>query len=390
MERNALARLGDFGQSVWCDDISREFLSAGRLKELIAGDGVSGLTSNPTIFYRAITESSAYDQALRRMVEKGACTAEIVEDLMVEDITLAAEQLQPVYERTNARDGWVSIEVAPTCAYDAPKTVAEVMRVWSLVKRPNLLIKVPATKEGVEAVRELTGMGYSMNVTLIFSLERYREVMEAYLAGLRTLRVRRATGENMPALGEVHSVASFFVSRLDTAVDGRLDDLVAQAGSVGEKGKGSASTALLQGLRGKAAVANARQAYQLFRNTFSGPAWETLRREGANLQRPLWASTGTKNRLYSDILYVQGLIGPDTVNTMPLKTMDAFRDHGEATETITADPRGAEAHLDALAAAGIDMKEVTADLERRGVEAFAGSYEALQAAVEAKRRALTR
>jgi transaldolase len=384
MERNPLARLGDFGQSVWCDDISRELLQAGRLKALVEEDGVSGLTSNPTIFHKAIAESSGYDEAISALAAKGAGAEQMMEALMVEDITAAADELQPVYAATSARDGWVSLEVAPACAYDIRKTIAEVMRVRARVERPNVLIKVPATKEGVAAVRDLTGHGYSMNVTLIFSLQRYREVMEAYLTGLQTLQVRRATGEPAPALGDVHSVASFFVSRVDTAVDKRLDTLIAEAGSSSKKA--FVSTAVLQDLRGRAAVANAKQAYQLFRDAFSGARWKALQAEGATVQRPLWASTSTKNPLYSDILYVQELIGSDTVNTMPLKTMDAFRDHGEPAETITTYGQGAATHLDALSEVGVDMEEVTAQLERDGVGAFVESCEALLATLEEKRK----
>ncbi|OFW68393.1 MAG: transaldolase [Actinobacteria bacterium RBG_13_63_9] len=383
MERNPLARLGDFGQSVWCDDISREFLQAGRLKALVEEDGVSGLTSNPTIFHKAISEGSGYDEAIRALVARKAGAEEIMEALMVEDITAAADELQPVYSATSARDGWVSIEVAPTCAYDTRKTIAEVIRVRALVERPNVLIKVPATKEGVEAARDLTGLGYSINVTLIFSLQRYREVMEAYQAGLQTLRVRRATGVPAPALSEVHGVASFFVSRVDTAVDKRLEALVGEADSSARTGR--VRPAVPHDLRGKAAVANTRLAYQLFRDTFSGPRWEALQADGATVQRPLWASTSTKNPLYSDILYVQELIGPNTVNTMPLKTMDAFRDHGDPAETITSGGEQAAAHLDALAQTGIDMEDVAAQLERDGVRAFLESHDTLHAALEAKR-----
>lgn len=362
---SAIAQLGIFGQSVWCDDIGRDLLLAGRLLSLIREDGISGVTSNPSIFHKAIVGSSSYDEAVRTLALSGATAGEIMETLMVEDIRLAADQLRPVHETTSSRDGWVSIEVAPTLAYDARGTVAEAVRVKTLVGRPNVLVKVPATEEGVTAVRDLTAQGCPINVTLVFSLERYRAVMEAYLSGLEELEARRADGEGVPLLGEVHGVASFFVSRLDTAVDKRLAD---------------------QGdLRGKTAVASAKCAYRLFRETFTGPRWEALARRGATLQRPLWASTSTKDPAYSDVLYVQELIGADTVNTMPLVTMDAFRDHGRPAETVTAGVDEAADHLEMLAALGIDMGEVGAGLERDGVRAFLDSHEALLEALEVKR-----
>jgi len=380
LEESALVRLGDFGQSVWCDDIGRDLLLSGRLQTLIKEDGVSGVTSNPTIFYRAITESTAYDESIRTLVSGGASTAEVMESLMVDDIRLAADQLLPVHLATASRDGWVSIEVPPSLAYDVQGTVSEALRLRALVDRPNVMVKVPATEEGVLAVRDLTALGCSINVTLIFSLARYRQVMEAYLSGLEALEARRAAGEEAPGLHEVHGVASFFVSRIDTAVDRALDSL-----SAGRSARGEAS-GHLEALRGRAAVASAKQAYRLFRETFSGPRWEQLQAAGATFQRPLWASTSTKNPAYSDILYVQELIGPHTVNTMPLNTLGAFRDHGRPAETLTQGVEEAEALLAAVEEAGIGLEEVAAQLERDGVRAFADSFEALQAALEAKRR----
>jgi transaldolase len=379
MQDNPLARLKDFGQSVWCDDIGRELLNTGGLEALIQRDGVCGLTSNPTIFYKAITGGSAYDEEIDRLVSAGASAGETLESLMFADIGLAASQLLPVYDATASKDGWVSIEVAPSLAYDTQGTVTEVKRVRALIDHPNVLVKVPGTEEGVAAIRDLVGLGYSINVTLIFSVERYGEVIEAYLAGLETLQARRDSGEPVPAVGDVHGVASFFVSRLDTNVDRRLDALAAQASAAGK------SPEQLEALRGKTAVANAKAAYRLFQESFTGPRWETLRAKGANSQRPLWASTGTKDKKYSDILYVQELIGADTVNTMPLATMDAYRDHGEPAETVTKEVDEALEHLDALEAAGISLAEVTAQLEIDGVKAFFDSYEALLTALEAKR-----
>ncbi len=377
MGGNPLARLADYGQSLWCDDISRDLLLTGRLLELIEQDGLSGVTSNPTIFHRAITQSAGYDPSVRALAAEGASAAEIMEVLMVDDIRLAADQLRPVFAATSSRDGWVSIEVAPALAHDTQSTVAEALRIRALVDRPNVLIKVPGTEEGVAAVRDLTARGCSVNVTLIFSLERYHEVTEAYLSGLEALQARRVAGEELPAPRDVHSVASFFVSRVDTAVDKRLESLAGKGYGI------DAST--LAALRGKAAVANAKLAYRFFRETFSSARWRALESEGATVQRPLWASTSTKDPAYSDILYVQELIGADTVNTMPLSTMDAFRDHGSPAETVTVGVDEAAAHLAALERVGIDMGEVTSELEREGVRAFAESFEALQAALERKR-----
>lgn len=382
MSGNPLARLGEFGQSVWCDDIGKDFLEAGGLKTLIEKDGVSGVTSNPTIFHRAITQGTGYDGAIARLAAAGASSAEIMEALMVDDIRAASKELEPVAHRTRSRDGWVSIEVAPSLAHDNQATVAEVKRIRAAVDRPNILVKVPGTAEGVGAIGELTALGYSINVTLIFSLDRYREVMAAYLSGLESLLARHEAGETPTSLAEVHSVASFFVSRVDTLVDKRLQALSEDST---QSGLGAES---LRALRGKAAVANAKQAYRLFQETFSGRRWEALRSRGANLQRPLWASTSTKDPAYSDVLYVQELIGPDTVNTMPLVTMDAFRDHGKPAETVTQGVDEAAAHLEKIESVGISMAEVTRQLEREGVQAFADSFDALLSALDEKRERL--
>ncbi len=382
MEGNPLLKLREFGQSVWCDDIGRDFLLAGRLKALIEEDGICGVTSNPTIFHRAITQGTSYDRAVAELAAAGASSVETMEALMVDDIRMAADQLRPVAVATASRDGWVSIEVAPALAYDTQGTVAEVKRIRALVDRPNILVKVPGTEEGVAAVRDLTALGYSINVTLIFSLERYRAVMEAYLSGLESLQVRRTTDPGAPAPADVHSVASFFVSRVDTVVDKRLDALVEEAAGSGR------DPAPLRALRGKTAVANAKQAYKLFQDTISGDRWEALRSQDANAQRPLWASTSTKDPAYSDILYVQELIGPDTVNTMPLNAIAAFRDHGRPAETVTTGMEEAATHLESLEKAGISLTEVTEQLEREGVRAFADSFEALQSALDEKRQSL--
>ena len=382
MERNPLARLRDCGQSVWCDDIGREMLETGTLRRFIEEDGVAGVTSNPTIFHKAITAGDLYDKEIAELASRNTGTAAIMEALMLADISRAAADLRPVYDATDTIDGYVSIEVAPDLAYDTMATEADVKRIRGQLDHPNVLVKVPATAEGVTAIHDLIAAGYSINVTLIFSLERYREVMEAYLSGLELLAARLDAGEHLPGLGEVRSVASFFVSRVDTLVDKRLDEWAERAQEEGR------DPAYYADLKGKAAVANAKEAYRLFRETFSGARWEALQAQGARVQRPLWASTSTKNPAYSDILYVQELIGPDTVNTMPLSTMDAYRDHGRPEQTVTTGVEAARAHLDALEEAGISMDEVTAQLEDEGVKAFMASHEALLAALEQKRLSL--
>ena len=388
MGGNPLAELVTLGQSVWLDDIGRDFICSGELKKLIEEDGVVGLTSNPTIFFKAITKGAAYDEETRRLAESGASTSDILETLMVDDIRLAAAELLPVFERTKLLDGWVSIEVAPAFAHDTQGTVSEAKRIRALVDRPNVFVKVPGTAEGIGAIRELVGQGLSINVTLIFSLDRYVEVLEAYLSGLELLAARRAAGDQLPGLPDVHSVASFFVSRVDTLVDKLLDERLRSPGGTSRSGvPGKSEDQGAASVRGKAAVANAKLAYELFRSTFAGRRWEALESQGANRQRPLWASTSTKNPAYSDILYVQELIGPHTVNTMPLSTMEAFRDHGRPVETITEGLDAARAALDAVAAEGISMTDVTSRLEVEGVLAFADSFESLYAAVDKKRAA---
>ncbi len=382
MEANPLKRLRDLGQSVWCDDIGRDMLLSGHLLRLIDEDGVVGVTSNPTIFHKAITAGSTYDDEIHELVSRDAGGEEIMEALMLRDIGMAAEELRPAYEATDHLDGFVSIEVSPGLAYDTMATEGEARRIRALLPHPNILVKVPATSDGVAAIHDLTASGYSINVTLIFSLERYAEVAEAYLSGLEMLAARRNAGEALPELAEVRSVASFFVSRVDTLVDGRLDALAAKAADQGRE------PAFYQDLKGKAAVANAKEAYRLFRRSFSGPRWEALEALGARVQRPLWASTSTKNPAYSDVMYVEELIGADTVNTMPLNTIEAYRDHGRPEERVSGGTQDAQRHLEALEAAGVSLAEVTAQLEQEGVKAFAESHQALLAALEEKRRTI--
>lgn len=376
MARNPLTLLQDLGQSVWYDNIGRDLLLSGGLKRMVDEDAVVGLTSNPSIFQKAIAESDDYDEAIAGLVGEGAGVDQILDTLMGGDVRMAADLLRGVFEGTDTLDGWVSIEVAPSLAYDTEVTVGEAHRLRALVGRPNILVKVPATLEGVPAIERLIGEGVSVNVTLIFSIERYQAVMEAYLAGMERLVARWAAGEDLPAPGAVRSVASFFVSRVDSLVDKWLAAVASEEPSRADA---------FHALRGRAAVANAKLAYQAFLETFSGPRWESLSAAGARVQRPLWASTSTKNPDYRDVMYVEELVGPDTVNTMPQSTLDAFRDHGEVRVTITEGVDDARAHLAALEEVGITMDEVTALLEVEGVKAFADAFDSLVETLRVKR-----
>lgn len=380
MEDNPLRKLSIYGQSIWYDDIGRGMLTSGELRRMIEEDGIVGLTSNPTIFQKSISQTGEYDKAIETLVEAGMDTNAIYDALTSQDVAMAADLLQSVYRETGGVDGWVSIEVSPALAYDTEATIAETHRVKKLVDRENLLVKVPATKEGVQAIRRLIAEGVSVNVTLVFSLERYAEVREAYIAGLEELVERRRQGEDLPEPSGVRSVASFFVSRVDTLADQKLQEKIDSV-SAGEKER-------LRELLGKAAIANAKVAYTDFRDTFSGERWETLAGEGAKVQRPLWASTSTKNPEYRDVRYVEELIGPDTVNTAPGKTLEAFRDHGRVAETLTKGADEAQAQLDGLEEAGVSMEAVTSRLEVDGVRAFADSFDELLKTLEDKRKAV--
>ncbi len=380
MGNNPLRQLQVFGQSVWYDNIGRGLLVSGGLKRMVDEDAVVGLTSNPSIFQKAIADSNEYDGAMAELVGDGADAERVLDTLMAEDVGMAADLLRETFDETRSVDGWVSIEVNPTLAYDTESTVLEARRLRALVGRPNVLVKVPATREGIPAIERLISEGLSVNVTLIFSIDRYREVMGAYLAGLEHLIARRAEGEDLPEPATVRSVASFFVSRVDSLCDTLLE---AAAGAAGA----DKAEALLA-LRGQAAVANAKLAYQEFLEAFSGPRWEALASAGAKVQRPLWASTSTKNKAYSDVLYVDELIGPDTVNTMPHATLEAYRDHGEPRLTLTEGVEDARRLIEAIEAAGIAMSDVTSRLEAEGVAAFADSFESLMATLRAKRDVL--
>ena len=362
--RTTVDRLGDHGQSVWVDYLSRSLLSDGGLAELIR-DGVRGVTSNPTTFQGAIAEGDAYDEQLRQLPPEIAEPEDVFLELACRDIRTACDELLPAWDHGTGMNGWVSLEVDPHLAYDAEATIAEATRLHAMVDRPNLYVKIPATKPGLLAIEETIAREIPVNVTLLFSLERHREVGDAYLRGL--WRLREAGGD----LRRVASVASFFVSRVDSEADRRLERL----GGHDE-------------LKGSLAIANAKLAYQTYKELFSGQAWSELAREGANAQRCLWASTSTKDPSLRDVRYVEALIGPETIDTMPRETLAAFLDHGEIAATLEQDLEDARTTLEAFEQAGVDYDDLTDTLEREGVKRFADSFDALFADVEAKREAM--
>jgi transaldolase len=359
-----LQRLHDAGVSIWLDTLSRGLLDSGDFAALIRDSSVTGATSNPTIFAKAITGSDLYDEQLQRLAAKGRRDAqELFFALALDDVRAAARELRPVFDRTGGQDGFVSFECTPDLADDTDGTIAQASDLWERLGEPNVMIKVPGTEAGLPAIEELTRRGINVNVTLLFAIERHEQVMDAYVRGLTA---RAAAGR---PLAGIASVASFFLSRIDSAVDPRLDE-------------GSP-------LRGMVAIASARLAYRRFRARFAGPGWERLADLGARPQRPLWASTGTKDPAASDVRYVAELIGPDVVSTMPEATLRAFADHGDVARTLDAQPAHAEQTLADAADAGIDLTAITAELERQGVTAFCDSYHELLACIEAKTRAVT-
>jgi transaldolase/glucose-6-phosphate isomerase len=372
MKKTPLLELETFGQSLWLDYIRRSLLTSGELKKMIEEDGVKGITSNPTIFEKAIAGSSDYNEAMKKLAAENKNVEEIYSALVLEDIGHAADEFFPVYRKTNGQDGFVSIEVSPELAQDTEKTIQEARKLSALLDRSNVMIKVPGTPAGIPAIEQLISDGINVNVTLLFNLDNYEQVMEAYLKGLEK-RVQQGK-----PLDAVNSVASFFVSRVDTAVDKLLSNKIQRAKDSGEKAK-------LESLLGKAAVANAKMAYQRFKKVFSSPRFEVLKNHGANVQRPLWASTSTKNPAYSDILYVQELIAKDSVNTMPPETIQNFKDHGKPRLTIEDKLQEAEAVLKHLAELGIDLKQVTHKLQEEGVKAFSDSFEKLIHCIAEKR-----
>ena len=370
--KNTLQQLHDHGQSPWLDYITRDILKNGRLQELIAL-GILGLTSNPTIFQKAISGSDLYDDELRRLVREGKSVDEIYDALVLNDIRAAAALLRPVYDRTNGRDGLVSIEEPPRLAYDTQQSIAEARRLFHYLNLPNVMIKITGTPAGISAFQQVISEGINVNVTLVFSLENYRQVAQAYIAGLEE---RAAAGR---PIDRIASVASFFVSRVDTAVDNKLDQLIAATDDEARKNE-------LRALQGKGAIANAKLAYDAYKEIFAGPRWDALAQKGARTQRCLWASTSTKNPKYRDILYAEQLIGPDTVDTMPPQTIEAFLDHAVVERTVDKDVDQARAELAAIEKAGISMDEVTLQLQKDGVRLFADSFDQLIDAISARRQ----
>jgi transaldolase len=362
MGESRLHKLSELGQSVWSDFLSRHMLRSGKLAQMMEKDAVVGVTSNPTIFQKAISEGDLYDDQLREVLAEEDDAKEVFLRLAVQDVQDACDLLRSVWDGGAGQDGYVSIEVDPNLAYDTQATIDEAQRLHELVDRPNCFVKIPATEPGLPAIEEMIARGRNINITLIFSLERYAEVVEAYLRGLE--RLVESGGDP----SKVASVASFFVSRVDTEADKRLDE----AGAPAE-------------LKGKLAVANAKLAYARYKELFSGERWEALSAKGAKSQRCLWASTSTKNPEYRDVLYVEDLIGPETVNTMPEETIDAFQDHGEVALTLEQDLDEAKRVFEQVAEAGVDYDDVVDTLEREGVEKFADSFRELLDGVKAKR-----
>ncbi len=363
-----LQRLHDAGQSLWLDYIDRTMLANGDLVRRIREDALTGMTSNPTIFEKALGEGVAYDAQLAD-APANLTPWERFELVETTDVRTACDIFRGVYDTTSGEDGYVSIEVSPGSANDASATVAEAHRLWKTVDRPNVMIKVPGTREGAEACRRLIADGLNVNVTLLFAVEAHERIIDAYIAGLEE---RAKAGK---PIGRVSSVASFFVSRVDSEIDKRLDALVAA-----EPGKAAA----LEALKGKAAIANAKLAYGLFQKKFTGQRWDALAAKGARVQRPLWASTSTKNPGYRDVMYVEQLIGPHTVNTLPPATLDAFRDHGEVARTVDRDIDAARKVIADLEAAGISLADVTAKLLKDGIASFQKSFDGLLANLEKK------
>ncbi len=371
MSDNSLKRLNESGQSIWLDYIDRTMLRNGDLDRRINEDALTGMTSNPTIFEKALAEGNTYDDQVRSAGE--VTGSELFELIATTDVRDACDHFKGVHEGTNGKDGFVSIEVSPGAANDARATISEASRLWATVDRPNLMVKVPGTVEGATAVRQLIAQGININITLLFSIDAYKSVIDAYMAGLED---RIAAGKDISTL---HSVASFFVSRVDSEVDKRLDAAAKASPDKAER---------LTGLKGKAAIANAKLAYRLFQSETASPRWKALAAKGANVQRPLWASTSTKNPSYRDVMYVEELIGPDTVNTMPPQTIEAFRDHGIVKRTVDANVGDAERTIASLEENAVSMRDVTDKLLVDGLASFQKSFETLLAGLQKKTKSL--
>lgn len=374
-QQNPLKQLAEYGQSPWLDYIRRDLFTTGELKRLIDEDGLKGMTSNPSIFEKAIGSEFYKDSIAELALEKDLSATDIYERIAIQDIRTAADALRVVYDETKMRDGYVSLEVSPALADDANGTLEEARRLWKAVDRPNLMVKVPATDVGFDVIKQLISEGININVTLLFAQDAYAKVAEAYVAGLE----KRATDGN--ELNNVASVASFFVSRIDSLVDSEIEEKLKDASGENKE--------LLETLRGKVAIANAKLAYQKYEEVFSGERWEKLAEKGAQTQRVLWASTGTKNREYSDVLYIEELIGKDTVNTIPPATWDAFREHGKLRESLTENVEEAKETLGNLEKAGISLEKATdkllVDAVRLFVEPFDKMIEAVEKAVAEKK-----
>ena len=369
--KNPLKELLDFGQSVWLDYIRRNLFTTGELARLVNEDGLRGMTSNPAIFEKAIAGSTDYAQELQELAKRKDLDAKgVYEQLAIHDIQKAADVLKSVYVESKRRDGYVSLEVSPGLAHKTQETIEEARRLWKAVGRENLMIKVPGTVEGIPAFQQLISEGINVNVTLLFAQDVYEEVAEAYIAGLETFA--KGGGD----VSRMASVASFFVSRIDTLVESKIGALLKDPALPADR------QTLLQSLMGKVAIANAKLAYQSYKQIFAGPRWQALASRGGQTQRVLWASTSTKNPMYRDVLYVEELIGPDTVNTIPPATLDAFRDHGRVRASLEEDVEGARRTMDNLARAGISMKEVTDQLTDDGVKLFEKAFDELLATVE--------
>jgi transaldolase len=363
------------GQSAWQDDISRDMLNQGSIRTAIEEIGIRGLTSNPTIFEKAIAAGTAYDEEISGLLERDLDAHAIFETVAVRDIQDATDLFRPIYDSSEGGDGFVSIEVSPLAARDPAVTTADARRLWSAVDRPNLMVKIPGTVEAEPVIQQMLTEGININITLLFSVAAYERVARAYIAALAA---RRAAGQ---PIDRIASVASFFVSRVDTLVDKLLDEKIAATSDATQKG-------WLESLKGQAAIANAKIAYQSFERLFSGAEWDSLAAAGADVQRPLWASTSVKNPAFPDTMYIDELIGPYTVNTMPRPTIAAFLDHGTVERTIDRDLSGAYKTMEDLAAAGIDIDAVTAQLEDEGIASFAKSYDSLLEGVASKRAQL--
>jgi len=372
---NPLLQLKALGQSVWYDNIDRSQLVSGQFKRLLDEDGICGVTANPTIFEKSISSGHAYDEQINQLIREGKSTNEIYEALIIQDIRTVADILRPIYDSANRQDGLVSLEVSPDLAHDTEGTLSEVRRFWKMVDRPNLMIKIPGTPEGIPAVLQALTEGINVNITLIFSISTYRQVAEAFISALEA---RRAAGED---ISHMASVASFFVSRVDTLVDKLLEDKVKATSNTSEQQH-------LKSLEGKAAIANARLVYQDFKKIFNTPRFAALKQAGAYVQRPLWASTSTKNPAYRDVLYAEELIGPDTVDTMPFETIENFRDHGRVRLSIEDNLEEAHQVFDALEKIGIHYDQVTQQLQDEGVQKFADSFHTLFEGIAEKRKAI--